>query len=58
MGLAKRDKFIDRFLVVLKKDLEEKLPDSDFEMDMLRKAYDIIEDKIKHIKAVLNGRSS
>jgi len=58
MSLVKRDKFIDRFLVVLKKDLEEKLPDSDFEMDMLRKAYDIIEDKIKHIKAVLNGRSS
>jgi len=58
MSLVKRDKFIDRFLVVLKKDLEEKLPESDFEMDMLRKAYDIIEDKIKHIKAVLNGRSS
>jgi len=58
MSLVKRDKFIDRFLVVLKKDLEEKLPDSDFEMDMLRKAYDIIEDKIKHIKAVLNGHSS
>lgn len=58
MSLVKRDRFIDRFLVVLKKDLEEKLPDSDFEMDMLRKAYDIIEEKIRHIKAVLNGRSS
>ncbi len=58
MSLVKRDAFIDRFLVVVRKDLERALPESDFEMDMLRKAYEMIISKVKHIKTVMNGRSS
>ena len=52
--VIRRRQFIEQFLAVIRKDLEYKLPEEDFETSMLEKAWDIVGQKLKHIwKAVL-----
>ena len=45
----KRRRFIEQFLAVIRKDLERKLPEEDFETSMIEKGWDIVADKVKHI---------
>ena len=52
--VIKRNPFIGAFLQILHKDLERELPEEDFETSMLEKAWEIVADKVRHIrKAVL-----
>jgi hypothetical protein len=49
--IIKKNVFINQFLKILKRDLEEKLPEQDYESEMIRKGWEIIYKKIKHIKS-------
>jgi len=53
MALVRKKEFIEKFLVVLKKELEENLPDEDFEYEMVAKAWGVVYKKVKHIKSVI-----
>ena len=53
MALAKKKEFIEKFLIVLKRELENSLPDEDFEYEMLAKAWGIVYKKVKHIKSIV-----
>jgi hypothetical protein len=52
--VIKRRAFIAQFLEIIRKDLQDELPEEDFETGMLEKAWEIVADKVRHIrKAVL-----
>ena len=40
--IVKKSDFVLKFILVMKKKLEEKLPDEGFEFDMIEQAYQII----------------
>jgi hypothetical protein len=54
--VLKRRKFIELFLAVIRKDLEEQLPDEDFEDSLLEKAWAIMCDKTRHVRRAMTGR--
>jgi len=53
MALVKKEEFIEKFLTILKRDLENDLPNEDFEYEMLVKAWGIVYKKINHIKNII-----
>ncbi len=53
MALVKKKEFIERFFIILRRELENNLPEEDFEREMIEKAYELIEKKIRHIKWAL-----
>jgi len=53
MAVIKKKHFIPQCLEILRKELEEKLPDECFEFEMIEKADSIIYEKIRHLRMVL-----
>ena len=49
MPIVKKGEFIEQFIRILDKALREGLPTEDFEFEMIRKAWEIIVDKARHI---------
>ena len=53
MALVKKKEFIERFLIILKRELEGGLPEEDFEYKMLIEAWEVVYKKVRHIKSVI-----
>jgi hypothetical protein len=47
--IVTKDEFVENYLKVLERELKEKLPDKDFESNMIEKSYMILYEKTKHI---------
>ncbi len=48
--IVKKHPFIGQFLEIIHKDLERELPDEDFETSMLEKAWEVVAEKVRHIR--------
>ena len=49
MPIVKKGEFIEQTIKILRQILDEELPTEDFEFEMIRRAWEIIVDKMQHI---------